>query len=248
MLAAAFDADRLALTGPPIRVVESLAIEATGGPIAGMSQTGVLVYGSTGQVTSQVVWVSRQGVEQSVSNAARHYQNPRLAPDGRQLVVTANGDLWMQDMVRGTLTRLTTNDTVGNSFPTWTPDGKRVVFRTQAGLRWIDAEGSGRSEAIAGTTVNDYPGSVSPDGNTLAFTRISGDSSADVYALSLRGEPQPHEGSHAIALSPDGRRTPRSPVAAAMLRQPGQSGDGDVVRSRGETAALEPNGRLYLTR
>ena len=166
---------------------------ATGGPIVALSQTGVLAYASsTGQVTSHIVCVSREGVEEVVSSTPRHYQNPRLGPDGRQLVVTANGDLWIQDMTRATFTRLTSNDTVSNSFPVWTPDGKRVLFRTQAGLRWIDAEGSGQSEAIPGTSVNDYPSSVSPDGSTLAFTRIAADTSADVFALSLRGEPKPH--------------------------------------------------------
>jgi Tol biopolymer transport system component len=33
---------------------------------------------------------------------------------------------------------------------------------------------------------------VSPDGGTLAFVRFTADTSADVYVLSLKGEPQPH--------------------------------------------------------
>jgi Tol biopolymer transport system component/aminoglycoside phosphotransferase (APT) family kinase protein len=190
LLAAAFDADQLSLSGPAVRVIESLALGPGAGPIVALSHTGVLVYASTGQATSHIVWVSREGVEQPVSRTSRYYQNPRLGPGGRQLVVSANGDLWIQDMERATFTRLTTDDTVGNSFPAWTPDGKRVLFRTQEGVRWIDAEGSGQSENIPGTSVSDYPSSVSPDGSTLVFTRITADTSADVYALSLRGEPK----------------------------------------------------------
>ena len=47
----------------------------------------------------------------------------------------------------------------------------------------------GRAHLIAGTSSADYPGSVAPDNSTLAFVRISGDTSADIYTLSLDGDP-----------------------------------------------------------
>ena len=106
-------------------------------------------------------------------------------------MVTSSGDLWILDLARKTFPRLTSNATAGNSYPVWTPDGTRVVFRTLTGLAWIAADGSGRSEAIAGTSANDIPTSVSPDGETLAFLRMNGETSADIYGLSLRGEPNP---------------------------------------------------------
>src|SRR5262249_37087332 len=92
-----------------------------------------------------------------------------------------------------------------------TPDGKNVVFRTRTGLYSIDAEGSGRFQAITGTSVGDIPSSISPDGETLAFNRQTADTSSDVDALSLRGEPHPRavvktpafEGG--AEFSPDGR-------------------------------------------
>jgi Tol biopolymer transport system component len=78
-------------------------------------------------------------------------------------------------------------------------------------MHWIDTDGSGRSQAIADTSLNDYPNSVSPDGSTLAFIRITTDKSADVDMLSLLGEAQPqaivstpaYEGGPQF--SPDGR-------------------------------------------
>ncbi len=124
---------------------------------------------------------------------------------------TSGGDLWIQDTARATFTRLTSSETAGNSFPIWSHDGKRVIFRTQLGLRWIDADGSGRSQIIPGTSVNDYPGSVSPDGATLAITRLTPETSADVYTIGLAGERQAtaivkgfaYEGGSQF--SPDGR-------------------------------------------
>jgi serine/threonine-protein kinase len=155
--------------------------------------------------------VSRQGLEQPISDAPRRYAYPRLAREGRRIVVYADGDLWVQDTVRPTLTRLTSAGT-GGSFHVLTPDGKRVVFRSRTGMRWIDLEGSGQSQAISGSTsLTDLPSSVSPDGETLAFLRQSADSSADVYVLDLHGESEAravvntpaYEGG--AQFSPDGR-------------------------------------------
>jgi eukaryotic-like serine/threonine-protein kinase len=211
LLAATFDVNRGVVTGPPIRVLDGLMLDNTGAPLAALSTTGALVYPSGGQATSQMVWVSRQGLEQPMTDTPRPYTNPRLSPDGKRVVVTSlGGDLWIQDTARPTFTRLTSNETAGNSFAVWTPNGNRVVFRTRTGLHWIDADGSGHLHAIPATSVFDFPNSVSPDGDMLAFIRI-GDTSADIYALSLRGEPQPHavlqgpafEG--AAMFSPDGR-------------------------------------------
>jgi hypothetical protein len=59
-----------------------------------------------------------------------------------------------------------------------------------SGLRWIDPDGGGGSQAIPGTSKNDLPSSISPDGHTLAFIRQGSESGGDIYALSLEGDPQ----------------------------------------------------------
>jgi serine/threonine-protein kinase len=207
VLAAPFDAKRLTLTGPPGVVV----VEGVGAPHVALSETGSLVY-ATGATRSRLVWVSRQGTEQALNDTPQAYQNPRLSPDGQRILVEvaeATGDLWIQDPARGAFTRLTSGS--GASFPIWTPDGKRVVFRTPFGLRWMNADGSGRVEAIPDTSVADFPQSVSPDGRTLVILRIATDTSGDVFALSLDGAPElrpivstrAYEGG--AQLSPDGR-------------------------------------------
>jgi eukaryotic-like serine/threonine-protein kinase len=192
LLGVPFDVDRLEMTGPIVRVLENLAVGTTmDAPFAALSNAGSLAYAPSDAGTTRLVWVSHQGVEQPITDTARRYQYPRLASDGRRTVVAAAGDLWIQDIARATFTRLTSEQTVGNAFPVWTPDGTRVLFRTLTGMYWIAADGSGHPQAIAGSLSGDLPCSVSADGDTLAFMRQHAQTSRDIYVLSLRGQSQP---------------------------------------------------------
>jgi serine/threonine-protein kinase len=210
MVVAPFDASRLQLTGPATQLLESLPATTTlGGAIVDLSLTGTAVYSPTTAV-SRLVWVSREGNSQPANDVLRNYANPRLAPDGTRVVVQADG-LWIQDLARATFTRLASRDVVTNGFPIWTPDGLQVIYRTTSGLQIQDADGSGRSRVIAGTSEFDYPGSVTPDGETLVFLRSTQETSFDVYTLFLRDPSKvrtivktpAYEGG--ARLSPDGR-------------------------------------------
>jgi Tol biopolymer transport system component len=208
LLAAPFDAASLTMTASPSRVVENVPQSGVGTPLADVSDAGTLVFAPS-IATSRLVWVSREGAEQSLVETPRAYANPRMAPGGTRLLVQA-GDLWIQDLVRSTFTRVTSGEaTTGGGFPVWTPDG-RLVFRSLAGLRLLPVDTGGPSEPISGTTSSDYPGSVSPDGKQLVFVRLTADTSADIYVASLSGDSQvrpvlntpAYEGS--ARLSPDG--------------------------------------------
>jgi Tol biopolymer transport system component len=184
LLLAAFDAASLALTGPPIRAIDNLPESPTGTPSVDVSRSGTLVYAPTTAV-SRLMWVSRQGVEEPLNDEPRSYANPRLSPDGSRVVVQA-GDFWIQDLTRFTFTRLSSRSTTSNGFPEWTPDGRHVIFRTSNGLRLQDADGSGETQSVGGTTEFDYPSAITPDGETLLFMRSTPDTSFDVFTLPLR--------------------------------------------------------------
>jgi serine/threonine protein kinase/Tol biopolymer transport system component len=184
VLAAPFDLARLRVTGAAVRMLDGLQAGEGGNPLFDMSAAGVMVYPSTSAV-SRLMWVSRDGAEQPLNDVPRSYASPRLSPDGTRVLVQASG-LWIQDLARATFTRVATGGEQANAFPIWTPDSRRIIVRGARGLTLHDADGSGRSEVIPGTSNFDYPASVAADNDTLVMLRSSQDTSFDIYRLSLR--------------------------------------------------------------
>ena len=182
LFAAPFDLDSRSLAAVPVKMLD---LPLFGGTIPDLdvSLSGTLAYAP---LTSQsdLVWVTRDGAEQPLSDTSRPYVNPRLSPSGTGVVVQA-GDLWLQDLRRAAFTRLGTTDSVG--FPIWTPDGRQVVYKISAGLGVLNADGSGESRVIPGTGPFDYPASFTPDGRTLIMLRSSQETSFDTYAMPFPG-------------------------------------------------------------
>ena len=86
--------------------------------------------------------MDRQGRAEPVEAPVRPYWMPALSPDGRRLALTINFDLWILDLGRGTLDRLTFGDS--DHLPVWSPTGDRIVFSgdTPANLYWVRADGT----------------------------------------------------------------------------------------------------------
>jgi serine/threonine-protein kinase len=136
--------------------------------------------------------------------------NPRLSRDGTRIVVQA-GAIWVLDLRRNALERLTTSTTPTNAFPMWLPDDTGVMHRSGAGLRVLSTERGGEGRTFPGTSEFDYPSEVTADGRTLVFQRSSPDTSFDVLlapfddpgqATPLIQTPAYEAGAR---LSPDGR-------------------------------------------
>jgi Tol biopolymer transport system component len=257
LLAAPFDRDRLQMSGPAMKVIEEIGVTAAGAPMLAVAASGSVAYVS-GTTASHLVWVSRNGTEEPLSEVGRQYILPRLAPTGKRLVVSAGEDLWLQDTDRPALVKLTTDATSGNAFPVWTPDGRHIVFRTNAGLYIVDADGSGRSQRIPETSGADYPNSITPDGETLLALRTTGDKGPDLYVLSLRGDPNPrplvstkaHEGGGKF--SPDGKwlaYTSNEVGQFQVFLRPFPGPDRKwLVAQSGTHVAWNPNGRELFYR
>jgi imidazolonepropionase-like amidohydrolase/Tol biopolymer transport system component len=101
-----------------------------------------------------------------------------VSPDGKRVVFQALGVLWVKELPDGQVRRLTRQTDHVEDRPTFTPDGRTVIYATwddqaYGTLRAVSARG-GR-----GRTLTDRPGhyresTVSPDGRTLVFRRSRG--------------------------------------------------------------------------
>jgi WD40 repeat protein len=214
LIAAPFNPNTLQIDGTAVRVVADVGVDPSGAPLAAVSPTGALIYapGQTG--SSHVVWVSREGIEQAVTDSSTRFGSPKLAPDGKTIAMQAGGRLWLRDVARNASARLTSDfeTTIGSGNSLWAHDGKHLAFRSRRGMRWLDVNGSGASRAIADSKgVGDVPTSLSPDDSTLLFSRQSPETSSDIYAVSLTdgGQPRPIVTTPAFEggaqFSPDGR-------------------------------------------
>jgi len=153
LMAVPFDLQRLALTGAAVPVVESvLQSTSSGGAQYNFSATGSLAYVAgavQATVENRLVWVSRNGVEQPLPAPLREYGIPRLSPEGRRLAVLIEEQVWLYDLSRETLSRFTFEGDQ-NLGPVWTPNGKRIAFRSTkegpSNIFWQLADGSGGLE------------------------------------------------------------------------------------------------------
>jgi Tol biopolymer transport system component len=145
-----------------------------GGAQFGASLTGTLVYrrggGQGGSVAVQ--WVESDGKTRPLLPKPGDYGRPSLSPDGRRLAIEvmdgSSQDIWVYDLGRVAMTRLTFDGKV-NQGPTWSPDGRYVVFQAQRGLSWTRADGAGKPQPLIPTKATNTPWSFTPDGKQLAY-------------------------------------------------------------------------------
>jgi len=213
-----FDPARRQPHGIPVVVVEGVVTKTGGVGSFAVSASGLLAYiaGVSEQPPRVIVWVDRTGREEPISAPPRRYAYARLSPDGARLALDVRqdtNDIWMWDLERRTLTRLTFEPGL-NRGPIWTPDGRRVVFSAERDnvetLYWQAADGSGAAERLLTSDEQRLPASVSADGKWLFFNQPGG-APYDFGVLPLDGSREPRMllrdrfSEHNPVLSPDGR-------------------------------------------
>ncbi len=219
LMAVPFDLARLQVTGPPVPVLEDVPVDTVNGNSQfSISDDGSLVYIPASVVNTNrlLVWVDRKGTARPVTEARRRYMYPKLSPDGRRLALTIVGDsrdVWVYELARGTLTRLTFG--AANEFrPLWTPDGRRLIFVSEQlvfDLYWLPVDGSAPAEPLFTSEYDKHPISLSPDGKILAFVENHPDTRQNIWLLPLEGERRPQPllrtqfAEMSPAFSPDGR-------------------------------------------
>jgi Tol biopolymer transport system component len=200
LFAAPFDVDRLEVTGPPAPFLEHVdMISGNGSALYDFSKTGTFLYVAGENTSANLIidWMDKEGKFQPLRKVGGNYFDPRISPDGKRLALAVEDrgtlDIWVYDWQRDTPTRVTFGP--GNSaFPVWTPDGQRIVFRSDRGsagtanLYWVRADGTGEVEKLAEGTSAQTPFSWTPDGKFLAFQQSSPDTGFDIWILPFEGD------------------------------------------------------------
>jgi serine/threonine-protein kinase len=218
--AAPFDLDRMAVTGPAVPVVDSVAMNLTDGAAAfDVSENGTLAYMPVGSYVteSRLVLVDRQGRESLALPAEHRYHHPRLSPDATRIAVdirtpTTMGDIWVFPVGGSGGTRITAEG--GRDFGAeWTPDGLELVYISERpffDLYRRSADASRPAEPVITGGYDRYPGSVTADGSLVVFT-LSVHGGVELWTVNLRGRPRPSRYlangfnlAHGV-VSPDGR-------------------------------------------
>ena len=214
-----FDLTNRAVIGVPVPVVPEVVTSVDGATDAAVADDGTLVYVPGAGVAPErtLVWVDRQGREESLRAPARAYHYPRLSPDGRRVALDVRDqerDLWIWDFIRETPARVTFDSGLDES-PVWTPDGLGLVFSsTRAGafnLFRQAVDGTGAVERLIESPNSQGPKAISPDATRIVFVEEFPKTGSDLMMLTL--DKQPHaeplvrttfDESNA-EISPDGR-------------------------------------------
>ena len=126
-----------------------------------------------------------------VAAPARAWVEARISPDGTRVALTANDeelDIWVWDLERDALTRVSSDPSIDFS-PTWTPDGRQLVFSSNRqgvfNLFRRSADGTGTAERLTASDVNLYGSAIEPGETHALSTAARGQN--DLVSVALDG-------------------------------------------------------------
>ena len=190
LFAQPFDLSRLEFGGEPRPLADSVAT------VFSVSEFGAVVYlplsAEQGRST-QLAWMDRSGRVLSRIDQAAGATRPILSPDDRRLAMMLGADIWVLELQRGVLSRVTTGGRVADA--TWLPNSQQIMFRRSAAKNGKDlivtiVTGSADKETVVlepadGANSHAHVNDVSRDGRYFAFDNFDG---GDLAVRALAGD------------------------------------------------------------
>ena len=217
LFAVAFDPSKQTTSGASVPLVQGVWWRSSAAVVANwsVSRNGTLVYApNIPEDLLRPVWVSRDGAVTPAENLPAG-QAPRLSPDGTQVLVEVDRDVWIYDVETGRRRRLTTDR--GSGRAAWHPTGRQIAYTSEsnggAEIWLMNADGTGTPRQLTDLPGPAHVDSWSPDGRTLAFHHhLPGDAPNEILTIAPddpAAKPQPFvKGGFAAedaVFSPDGR-------------------------------------------
>jgi DNA-binding winged helix-turn-helix (wHTH) protein/Tol biopolymer transport system component len=256
-------ASPLAHAGSELPLIQGVMTGVTGAGQYSLASNGTLLYlpDSPSRLLRQIQRVPGDGAAEPLPFENRAFQNIAVSPDGRLVATTiyerGASDLWIGEIARGTLSRLTTQGGVVD--PVWSRDGRTVFFGLpvsgQPQIHRAAADGTGQP-AVFSTTAGLSPASTTTAG--LVFANRLRATGIDIVTVTADGSVRdwlatPFQEAHP-RVSPDDRwvayasnRTGRAEIYVRAAS--GAGGDRHVSAAGGGQPEWAPDGRaVYFTR
>ena len=214
LYAQAFDLPRLKLEGTPVPLADAVA------PMFSVSEHGAVVYlpltASQVAAATRLAWIDRGGRVLATIDHAAGATRPALSPDNRRLAMMLRGDIWIFELERAVLSRVTSGGRPAD--PTWLSDSRRMMLRRislRDGKDVIVATltGSAAKETVVfepadGANLHAHLTDVSSDGRYMAYDTFD---PSDLFVRTLTGDSMVTEHGEGTGVqtqgvfSPDGR-------------------------------------------
>ncbi len=213
LFAQPFDSGSSKVSGQPVPIVDGVSyFHPNGG--ADFDAAGNTIVYQTPQPDDTPVWFDRTGSQVGVLGSPGLYEDARISPDGKRAVVyrsdrrRGTGDLWIEDLARGTSTRLT-NDEWSELRVLWSPDGKSIAYGWDKDgppdVYVLDVDGGAAPRRVFATSAVDFPISWLPGDRLLVSSEqkykvVRLDGTVDDTVTGL-----PTSRRSGLTVSPDGR-------------------------------------------
>jgi Tol biopolymer transport system component len=199
LFAQSFDEKKALLTGEPHLLASS--VHYFYGPAHAtfsVSGTGVLAY-QTAAPLSRLAWFDRTGKEVDALGQPSVMHGFRISTDGGSVAVaiedrrTGTCDVWVFKLQWGISTRLH-SDAVDETSPVWSPDGARVLYRSDRrgppDIWEIGVGAPGSERLVLQRPGVQQPEDISRDGRLLVYLNDT-QARAEIWLLPLQGEAKP---------------------------------------------------------
>jgi serine/threonine protein kinase/Tol biopolymer transport system component len=194
-----FDLEQLVVTSSAVPIVEGIAAtHISGSAQYSFGSDGTLAYvpGNPTSVDARIHWMTPGGETSALKTTPGAWGNPRFSPNGKQIAMQvaygSHDHIAIYDIASDRLTQLTF-DAANHRSPLWTPDGRRIVYSSDASggssqnVYWRNADGTGEAQRLTTSPGHQVVAGIHPNGRMLLYSETNGGPPGRLWLLPLQG-------------------------------------------------------------